>query len=154
LFIWGESHIRQRPCVKYMTSIFKHFPSQGTWKCPQSARRSFQVEFWLAKNLLLTLHGHNLFLHQTNKFPWQKKVIIYSLGKGVCRCRQQKYYIKSIFIDAVNTHSSSFLQLCLIMLNQNTHIYIESLVKYVVSVIDCNISLFRTASRSNYAYFD
>jgi hypothetical protein len=63
-----------------------------------------QVEFWLAKNLLLTLHGHNLFLHQTNKFPWQKKVIIYSLGKGVCRCRQQKYYIKSIFIDEVNTH--------------------------------------------------
>jgi hypothetical protein len=32
-----------------------------------------------------------------------------------------------------------------------THIYIESLVKYVVSVIDYNISLFRTAPRSNYA---
>jgi hypothetical protein len=35
-----------------------------------------------------------------------------------------------------------------------THIYIESLVKYVVSVIDYNISLFRTASRSNYAIID
>ena len=34
------------------------------------------------------------------------------------------------------------------------HIYIESLVKYVVSVIDYNISLFRTASRSNYAIID
>jgi hypothetical protein len=32
-----------------------------------------------------------------------------------------------------------------------THIYIESLVKYVVSVIDYDISLFRTGSRSNYA---
>jgi hypothetical protein len=40
------------------------------------------------------------------------------------------------------------------MLNQNTHIYIESLVKYVVSVIDYNISLFQTASRSNYAIID
>ena len=40
------------------------------------------------------------------------------------------------------------------MLNQNTHIYIESLVKYVVSVIDYNISLFRTVSRSNYAIID
>ena len=35
-----------------------------------------------------------------------------------------------------------------------THIYRESLVKYVVSVIDYNISLFRTASRSNYAIID
>ena len=35
-----------------------------------------------------------------------------------------------------------------------THIYIESLVKYVVSVIDYNISLFRTASRLNYAIID
>ena len=35
-----------------------------------------------------------------------------------------------------------------------THIYIESLVKYVVSVIDYNISLFRSASRSNYAIID
>jgi hypothetical protein len=35
-----------------------------------------------------------------------------------------------------------------------THIYRESLVKYVVSVIDYNISLFRTASRSNYAKID
>jgi hypothetical protein len=35
-----------------------------------------------------------------------------------------------------------------------THIYIESLVKYVISVIDYNISLFRTASRSNYAITD
>ena len=35
-----------------------------------------------------------------------------------------------------------------------THIYIESLVKYVVSVIDYNISLYRTASRSNYAMID
>ena len=35
-----------------------------------------------------------------------------------------------------------------------THINIESLVKYVVSVIDYNISLFRTASRSNYAIID
>jgi hypothetical protein len=35
-----------------------------------------------------------------------------------------------------------------------THIYIESLVKYVVSVIDYNISLFRTASRANYAIID
>jgi hypothetical protein len=35
-----------------------------------------------------------------------------------------------------------------------TRIYIESLVKYVVSVIDYNISLFRTASRSNYAIID
>jgi hypothetical protein len=35
-----------------------------------------------------------------------------------------------------------------------THIYIENLVKYVVSVIDYNISLFRTASRSNYAIID
>jgi hypothetical protein len=35
-----------------------------------------------------------------------------------------------------------------------THIYIESLVIYVVSVIDYNISLFRTASRSNYAIID
>ena len=35
-----------------------------------------------------------------------------------------------------------------------THIYIESLVKYVVSAIDYNISLFRTASRSNYAIID
>ena len=34
------------------------------------------------------------------------------------------------------------------------YIYIESLVKYVVSVIDYNISLFRTASRSNYAIID
>jgi hypothetical protein len=33
-------------------------------------------------------------------------------------------------------------------------IYIESLVKYVVSVIDYNISLFRTAARSNYAIID
>jgi hypothetical protein len=40
------------------------------------------------------------------------------------------------------------------MLNQNTHIYIESLVKYVVSVIDYNICLFRTASRTNYAIID
>ena len=35
-----------------------------------------------------------------------------------------------------------------------THIYIESLVKYVVSVIDYKISLFRTASRSKYAIID
>ena len=35
-----------------------------------------------------------------------------------------------------------------------THTYIESLVKYVVSVIDYNIYLFRTASRSNYAIID
>ena len=35
-----------------------------------------------------------------------------------------------------------------------THTYIESLVKYVVSVIDYNISLFRTASRSNYLIID
>ena len=35
-----------------------------------------------------------------------------------------------------------------------TQIYIESLVKYVVSVIDYNISLFRTVSRSNYAIID
>jgi hypothetical protein len=35
-----------------------------------------------------------------------------------------------------------------------THIYIESLVKYVISVIDYNFSLFRTASRSNYAIID
>ena len=35
-----------------------------------------------------------------------------------------------------------------------THINIESLVKYVVSVIDYNISLFRTASRSNYEIID
>ena len=35
-----------------------------------------------------------------------------------------------------------------------THIYCESVVKYVVSVIDYNISLFRTASRSNYAIID
>jgi hypothetical protein len=35
-----------------------------------------------------------------------------------------------------------------------THIYIEILVKYVVSVIDYNISLFRRASRSNYAIID
>ena len=35
-----------------------------------------------------------------------------------------------------------------------THIYKKSLVKYVVSVIDYNISLFRTASRSNYAIID
>ena len=35
-----------------------------------------------------------------------------------------------------------------------THIYTESLVKYVVSVIDYNISLFRTASRSTYAIID
>ena len=35
-----------------------------------------------------------------------------------------------------------------------THIYIESLVKYVISIIDYNISLFRTASRSNYAIID
>ena len=35
-----------------------------------------------------------------------------------------------------------------------THMYIENLVKYVVSVIDYNISLFRTASRSNYAIID
>ena len=42
------------------------------------------------------------------------------------------------------------------MPSQNTHtyIYLESLVKYVVSVIDYNISLFRTASRSNYAIID
>jgi len=26
----------------------------------------WQVEFWLAKNLLLALHGRHLFLHQTN----------------------------------------------------------------------------------------
>ena len=35
-----------------------------------------------------------------------------------------------------------------------TYIYRESLVKYVVSVTDYNISLFRTASRSNYAIID
>ena len=35
-----------------------------------------------------------------------------------------------------------------------THINIESLVKYIVSVVDYNISLFRTASRSNYAIID
>jgi hypothetical protein len=35
-----------------------------------------------------------------------------------------------------------------------THIYIESLVKYVVSVIYYNISIFQTASRSNYAIID
>jgi hypothetical protein len=35
-----------------------------------------------------------------------------------------------------------------------THMYIENLVKYVVSVIDYNISLFRTASRLNYAIID
>jgi hypothetical protein len=35
-----------------------------------------------------------------------------------------------------------------------THIYIENVVKFVVSVIDYNISLFRTASRSNYAIID
>ena len=35
-----------------------------------------------------------------------------------------------------------------------TQIYIESLVKYVVSVIDYNIYLSRTASRSNYAIID
>ena len=35
-----------------------------------------------------------------------------------------------------------------------THIYRESFVKYVVSVIDYNISLFRTASKSNYAIID
>ena len=40
------------------------------------------------------------------------------------------------------------------MLSQNTHTYIERLVKYVVSVIDYNMSLFRTASRSNYAIID
>ena len=40
------------------------------------------------------------------------------------------------------------------MQNQNTHTYIESLVKYVVSVIDYNISLFGTASRSTYAIID
>ena len=54
--------------------------------------------------------------------------------------------------------SSSFLQSCLIMLNQNTpHIYSEPgqvHLAYVVSVIDYNISLFRTASRSNYAIID
>jgi len=42
------------------------------------------------------------------------------------------------------------------MLNQNTHTHIYSEsgqvhLAYVVSVIDYNISLFRTASRSNYA---
>jgi hypothetical protein len=52
------------------------------------------------------------------------------------------------------------MQLCLIMLNQNTHtydIYSESgqvHLAYVVLVIDYNISLFRTASRSNYAIID
>ena len=35
-----------------------------------------------------------------------------------------------------------------------THIYRESFVKYVVSVFDYNISLFRTASKSNYAIID
>jgi hypothetical protein len=35
-----------------------------------------------------------------------------------------------------------------------THVYIESLVKYVVSVIDYNVSLFRTTSRSNYTIID
>jgi hypothetical protein len=35
-----------------------------------------------------------------------------------------------------------------------TYIYRESLVKYVVSVTDYNISLFRTALRSNYAIID
>ena len=35
-----------------------------------------------------------------------------------------------------------------------THIDRESLVKYVVSVIDYKISLFRTASRSKYAIID
>ena len=45
------------------------------------------------------------------------------------------------------------------MLNQNTHIHIYSEpgqihLAYVVSVIDYNISLFRTASRSNYAIID
>ena len=55
-------------------------------------------------------------------------------------------------LDIINIEYKLYtlrLQLCLIMLNQNTHTYIESLVKYVVSVIDYNISLFRTASRSN-----
>ena len=36
----------------------------------------------------------------------------------------------------------------------HTHRERESLVKYVVSVIDYNIYLFRTASRSNYAIID
>jgi hypothetical protein len=45
------------------------------------------------------------------------------------------------------------------MLNQNTHKYKYSEpgqvhLAYVVSVIDYNISLFRTASRSNYAIID
>ena len=59
-------------------------------------------------------------------------------------------------LDIINIEYKLYalrLQLCLIMLNKkkHTYIYIESLVKYVVSVIDYNISLFRTASRSNYA---
>ena len=45
------------------------------------------------------------------------------------------------------------------MLNQNTDTYIYSEpgqvhLAYVVSVIDYNVSLFRTASRSNYAIID
>ena len=45
------------------------------------------------------------------------------------------------------------------MLNQNTHTYIYSEpgkvhLAYVVSVIDYNISLFRTALRSSYAIID
>ena len=38
--------------------------------------------------------------------------------------------------------------------SKHTHIYRESFVKYVVSVIDYDISLFRTGSRSNYAIID
>jgi hypothetical protein len=42
------------------------------------------------------------------------------------------------------------------LMSKYTHIEREreSLVKYVVSVIDYNIYLFRTASRSNYAIID
>ena len=47
----------------------------------------------------------------------------------------------------------------LIMLNQNTHTYKygepgQVHLAYVVSVIDYNISLFQTVSRSNYAIID
>jgi hypothetical protein len=63
---------------------------------------------------------------------------------------QEEFFYCVILEENINHHLSCS---CLIKLKKHI-IYIESLVKYVVSVIDYNISLFRTAARSNYAIID
>ena len=56
----------------------------------------WQVEIWLAKNLLLTLHGRHLF-------PWQKKFIINCHGKLVCRWFQTIKVLHKINIYLCST---------------------------------------------------